>query len=102
MEIEERIKNIEERQKVIKEEFDKLKQDLVNHSKVNYYSIIGYALVNNIKSDLYNFTSMNMRANRLCRAKSIKIGKMVDSVYGYINTYPIEILDEVFDGIGVD
>ena len=33
---------------------------------------------------------------KICREKDLLIGTTVDSRYGLINTYPVEVLDEIF------
>ena len=51
-----------------------------------------------IKANSYNSSSIGRKATKLCREKQLLVGSVVDSRYGLINTYPEEILDEVFFG----
>lgn len=37
-------------------------------------------------------------AGRLCRQKGIDVGKVADERHGKVNSYPVEVLDEVFSG----
>ena len=50
----------------------------------NHLTVIAYANIKGIK------------ATKICREKDLLIGTTVDSRYGLINTYPVEVLDEIF------
>lgn len=86
----------------IENEMSSMKKDLrrVEHNQrritSNYLTVIAYANLNNIPAKTYNASVMGRKAKRLCVEKNILTGNIVDSRYGHINTYPIEILDEVF------
>ena len=61
-------------------------------------TVIAYANMRGIKANSYNSSSIGRKATKLCREKQLLVGSVVDSRYGLINTYPEEILDEVFFG----
>ena len=61
-------------------------------------TVIAYANMKGIKANSYNSSSIGRKATKLCREKQLLVGSGVDSRYGLINTYPEEILDEVFFG----
>nr|DAS68054.1 MAG TPA: BRO family protein [Caudoviricetes sp.] len=61
-------------------------------------TVIAYANMKGIKANSYNSSSIGRKATKLCREKQLLVGSVVDSRYGLINTYPEEILDEVFFG----
>ena len=62
----------------------------------NQLTVIAYANMKGIRPDEYNSRVVGRKATKLCKERNILIGKVVDSRYGLINTYPKEILDEIF------
>lgn len=62
----------------------------------NQLTVIAYANMKGIKPNSYNSSSVGRKATKLCRERNLLVGKVVDSKYGLINTYPEEILDEIF------
>ena len=64
----------------------------------NHLTVIAYANMKGIKPNQYHAPSIGKKATKLCREQDLAIGSVVDSRYGLINTYPVEILDQVFFG----
>lgn len=64
----------------------------------NQLTVIAYANMKGIKANKYHAPSMGKKATKICKDKGLLIGTVVDSKYGLINTYPQEVLDEVFFG----
>lgn len=62
----------------------------------NQLTVIAYANMKGIRPDEYNSSVVGRKATKLCKERNILVGKVVDSRYGLINTYPEEILDEIF------
>lgn len=62
----------------------------------NHLTVIAYANMKGINPSTYNSSSVGRKATKLCRDRGLLTGTVVDSRYGYINTYPVEILDEIF------
>lgn len=62
----------------------------------NHLTVIAYANMKGIKPNTYNSSAIGRKATKLCKDRELLIGTVVDSRYGYINTYPVEILDEIF------
>ena len=62
----------------------------------NQLTVIAYANMKGIKPNEYNSSVVGRKATKLCKERNILVGKVVDSRYGLINTYPEEILDEIF------
>ena len=62
----------------------------------NQLTVIAYANMKGIRPEDYNSSVVGRKATKLCKEKNVLIGKVVDSRYGLINTYPEEILDEIF------
>lgn len=64
----------------------------------NHLTVIAYTNMKGIKPNQYHAPSVGKKATKLCREQDLAIGSVVDSRYGLINTYPVEILDQVFSG----
>jgi toxin-antitoxin system, toxin component, bro family len=64
----------------------------------NHLTVIAYANMKGINPGSYNSSSVGRKATKLCRDRGLLTGTVVDSKYGLINTYPLEILDEIFFG----
>lgn len=62
----------------------------------NQLTVIAYANMKEIRPDEYNSSVVGRKATKLCKERNVLVGKVVDSRYGLINTYPEEILDEIF------
>lgn len=64
----------------------------------NQLTVIAYANMKSIKPKHYNSSVMRKKATKICKAEGLMIGKVVDSKYGLINTYPESVLDRIFLG----
>ena len=64
----------------------------------NHLTVIAYANMKGIKPNTYNSSIMGRKATKVCRTRGLLTGTVVDSKYGLINTYPLEVLDEIFFG----
>ena len=62
----------------------------------NHLTVIAYANIKGIKPKSYHAPSIGKKATKICREKDLLIGTTDDSRYGLINTYPVEVLDEIF------
>ena len=62
----------------------------------NQLTVIAYANMKGIRPDEYNSSVVGRKATKLCKERNVLVGKVVDSRYGLINTYPEEVLDEIF------
>ena len=63
-----------------------------------HLTVIAYANIKGIKPKSYHAPSIGKKATRMSRERNLMTGTTVDSRYGLINTYPIEVLDEIFFG----
>ena len=62
----------------------------------NQFTIIAYTNMKGISPKEYNSSAMGRKATKICKEEELLIGKVVDSHYGLINTYPEEVLDRIF------
>jgi hypothetical protein len=61
----------------------------------DYYTVRGYCNINRIKISEGEAKSLGTKAGKVCRQKRYPIGKVKDERHGKVNSYPIEVLDEV-------
>ncbi len=62
----------------------------------HYYSVLGYASLNKVKLAHGDALRFGKAAAKACVQRGIAIGKIRDHRYGEVNSYPVEVLDEVF------
>jgi prophage antirepressor-like protein len=62
-----------------------------------FYTILAYANIRKVRVDAKQGSVLGKAATMLCNKEGIKVGKVSDSRYGEINTYPEEILSKVWD-----
>jgi hypothetical protein len=61
----------------------------------NYCTVRGYCNINRIKISEGEAKSLGTKAGQVCRQKGYPIGKVKDERHGKVNSYPIEVLDQV-------
>jgi phage anti-repressor protein len=90
--------------KIIKEQSEKLKvidNKLIElESKqitidTNYYTVSGYCNLKKIKCDASAANLLGRRCSKLSKELDYHIGKSYDSKYGEVNTYHLEVLNEL-------
>jgi hypothetical protein len=64
--------------------------------KQDYYTIKAYANLKKINMPLSNAKLLGIEASSISRERNIKIGKIPDERFGQVNSYHIEVLEEVF------
>lgn len=65
--------------------------------KIRNNTIRGYCNINRIRVSQKEAQSLGTHASKICRQKGCSIRKIADRRPGEINTYPVEILDEVIE-----
>lgn len=105
VEAENRMNNIENDVAQNNQILGNMKKDLtrIEHNErrtvtSNHLTVIAYANMKGIKPNTYNSSVMGRKATKVCRTRGLLTGTVVDSKYGLINTYPLEVLDEIFFG----
>ena len=73
--------DMENRLNILEKNNARLENHLRRTITNEYFTVIGYANFRGINANTYN---------------SSVIGKVIDSKYGTINTYPLDVLDEIF------
>lgn len=105
VEAENRMNNIENDVAQNNQSIGNIKKDItrIEHNErrtltSNHLTVIAYANMKGIKPNTYNSSVMGRKATKVCRTRGLLTGTVVDSKYGLINTYPLEVLDEIFFG----
>ena len=105
VEAENRMNNIENDVAQNNQRIGNIKKDItrIEHNErrtvtSNHLTVIAYANMKGIKPNTYNSSVMGRKATKVCRTRGLLTGTVVDSKYGLINTYPLEVLDEIFFG----
>lgn len=105
VEAENRMNNIENDVAQTNQSIGNMKKDIIRieHNErrtvtSNHLTVIAYANMKGIKPNTYNSSVMGRKATKVCRTRGLLTGTVVDSKYGLINTYPLEVLDEIFFG----
>lgn len=61
----------------------------------DYCTIRGYCNIHRIKISEREANSLGRHAAKICRQKGYPIGKVQDERHGKVNSYPIEVLEQV-------
>ena len=88
--------NMENRLNTLEKNNARLENNLRRTITSDYFTVIGYANFRGINADTYNSSLIGRKASKLCKDCGLAIGKVIDSRYGTINTYPLDVLDEIF------
>lgn len=62
---------------------------------MEYYSIVAFCNINNLKVDLKEAAKMGSKASRICRDNGYTVGKVTDPRFGRVNTYPVSVLEDI-------
>lgn len=87
---------MEKRVTTVEKDVSRLEHNIRRTQTQDHFTIIAYANMKGIKAKSYNSSVMGRKATKICKERDLTIGKVVDSKYGLINTYPEEVLDEIF------
>ena len=96
VEVEKRINSVEENVEEFKKDISRLENNQRREVTSNHLTVIAYANMKGIKPKSYHAPSMGKKATKICKERNLRTGTVVDSKYGLINTYPTEVLDEIF------
>lgn len=88
--------DMENRLNILEKNNARLENNLRRTITSDYFTVIGYANFRGINADTYNSSVIGRKASKLCKDCGLAIGKVIDSKYGTINTYPLYILNEIF------
>ena len=98
VDMEKRVNTVENGINNIQKEVVRLGHNQRREITSNHLTVIAYANMKGISPKTYHSSSIGRKATKICREKRLQTGTVVDSKYGLINTYPSEVLDEIFFG----
>lgn len=87
----------ERRMKVVEDRVDMIEAKIQND--VQFCSIMGYANLKGVTVNLRQAVKYGKGATKLCKDLGVQMGVVHDPRFGKVNTYPKEVLDEVFEGL---
>jgi len=67
-----------------------------NSSNTGFYTLRGYANILGIRLSLSDAKSIGKQASEFCRSHGIRTGRARDELFGEVNSYPVEVLEEIF------
>lgn len=75
-----------------------------NQHKTNpdYFAVVGYATLNNISCPLTVASKMGRVASKICKDNNIPTGEIPDPRFGIVKTYPLHILEYVFNNTTIN
>lgn len=88
--------DMENRLNILEKNTARLENNLRRTITSDYFTVIGYANFRGINANTYNSSVIGRKASKICKDCGLAIGKVIDSKYGTINTYPLDVLDEIF------
>lgn len=63
----------------------------------SYLSVLGYMRYNGLENMSIDTNRLGRVASKICRERNIEPAKIKDNRFGFVNGYPYEILEEVFE-----
>lgn len=85
----------EKRMDNVEREIKEIKAQTV--TRPDYFTVAGYATLNGISCGLKLASSLGRKASLLCKSRDIATESIPDPRFGRVKTYPMGILEEVFE-----
>lgn len=86
----------EQRMNEIESSVKELEAKVTTHDE-SFYTIAGYAGLKGLKVDISKANILGRRASKISRELGYDIGKTQDPRFGQVNTYHLDILNEIFE-----
>lgn len=67
-----------------------------NSSNTGFFTVRAYANILGIRLCLSDAKSIGKQASEFCRSHGIRTGRARDKLFGEVNSYPAEVLEEIF------
>jgi phage anti-repressor protein len=71
----------------------------LNSGLTGYYTIRGFCVIHRLKIDLQEANRRGRRASKLSRELDVEVAKQGDQMYGFVNAYREDILEEIFEDL---
>lgn len=85
----------EKRMDNVEREIKEIKAQTI--TRPDYFTVAGYATLNGISCGLKLASSLGRKASLLCKSRDIDTESIPDPRFGRVKTYPMGILEEVFE-----
>ena len=85
----------QERIEGIEQDVRQLRAQTITRS--DYFTVAGYATLNGISCGLKLASSLGRKSSALCKSRDIATESIPDPRFGRVKTYPMGILEEVFE-----
>lgn len=85
---------LQQKQTVVRVAVIEQRLEGLNSADTGYHTVRAYCRLNEVKLSHNQALSVGKTAGRICRERGVTIGKIADEAYGYVNSYPAEILQE--------
>jgi len=66
-------------------------------TRPDYFTIMGFAILNRVKVSLTMAAQLGRKAKTICSQKGYQVDKVRDPRFGEVGVYPTEVLQHVFD-----
>jgi len=67
-----------------------------NSANTGFFTVRAYANILGIRLALSEAKAIGKRASEFCRSQGIRMGRARDELFGEVNSYPAEVLEEIF------
>lgn len=84
---ESRVNNLEKKMEVI---------EAKTQTTPDYFTIIGYAMLNKVQIGLQTAARLGIKAAKICRDKGYRMDEVPDPRFGRVRSYPKTVLEQVF------
>lgn len=88
--------NLENERKIVLLEEKVSKMEERTKTDLEYSTIVAFCTRHSINVDINKLGSLGRKATSLCKKEGIKVSKLNDPRWGYVNCYPDRVLNEVF------
>lgn len=94
VEHEKRIQAVEVKQGQTDGRLDEIEAKI--NTRPNYFTVIGFAVSNKLNLTMSRAKELGKMATQKCRELGLEIEKVKDTRFGFVNSYPTSVLQEVF------
>lgn len=70
-----------------------------NATRPDYFTIMGYAILQKKKVNVKLAAEIGRKSSVICKQKGYPIEKVTDPRFGYVGSYPTEVLQSVFSAM---
>lgn len=67
----------------------------------DFITVSGYARLKGVFLNTFICSNIGKMATHICQTHNIEIKRLYDSRYGFINAYPVKVLENVFERYGI-